>query len=64
MGSRSVKHCNSTRKFWLGYRREKPWARKLVRRLERNRARRLLRAGRYDEADTRQTKGTQGWLTW
>lgn len=43
---------------------EGPWARKLTRRRERSRTRDLLRTGRHDLADTRQTKGTCGWITW
>jgi hypothetical protein len=49
-------------RFW--YRHENSWARQLTRRTERNRARQLMRNDRFDLADTRQTKPTQGWLTW
>lgn len=45
------------------YRREASWAKRLTRRIERNRARQLLRNGGFDKADTRQVKGTEGWLT-
>lgn len=64
MGSRSTKYCSTTRTFSPKYRREKAWARKMVRRKERHTAKSLLRRKRYDDVDTRQTKGTQGWLTW
>jgi len=43
--------------------KESGWARRLTRRMERVKARQLLRSGRFELADTRQVKGTQGWLT-
>lgn len=65
MGSRSIQHCSASRAcFPTVYRREKAWARKMVRRKERHTAKSLLRRQKYDDVDTRQTKGTQGWLTW
>ncbi|MBM4569318.1 hypothetical protein GS534_24095 [Rhodococcus hoagii] len=64
MGSRSTMHCSATRVCSPKYRREKAWARKMVRRKERHNAKSLLRKKKYDDVDTRQTKGTQGWLTW
>lgn len=64
MASRSIKFCSETRRWSPIYRRERPWARRQTRRLERHSAKRLLQQQRYDEVDTRQTKGTQGWLTW
>lgn len=64
MGSRSIQHCSASRACSPVYRREKAWARKMVRRKERHTAKSLLRRQKYDDVDTRQTKGTQGWLTW
>lgn len=50
--------------WWSSYYgREAPWAKRLTRRIERNRARQLMRNGRFDRADTRQVKPTQGWMT-
>lgn len=39
------------------------FARLLTRRRERNLAKQLLRSGSHDQADTRLTKGTEGWIT-
>lgn len=64
MGSRSTKFCSTTRVCSPKYRREKAFARKMVRRKERHTTKSLLRRKKYDDVDTRQTKGTQGWLTW
>ena len=50
--------------WWSNYySREASWARRLTRRMERVKARQLLRNGRFELADTRQVKGTEGWLT-
>lgn len=38
-------------------------ARVLTRRRERAKARHLMRIGRHDLADTRQIKGSEGWIT-
>lgn len=43
--------------------KEHPWAKRLTRRLERKRGKRLIQAGEYDLATSRQVKRTQGWLT-
>ena len=46
------------------YNHEGRWARILIRRTERAKARHLMNTGRFDLADTRQVKGTEGWITW
>lgn len=46
------------------YAKERGWARRQTRRLERHNAAAHIRHQRYDAADTRQVKPTQGWMTW
>jgi len=50
--------------WYRWYSKESSWARRMTRRQERNRTKHLLRNDKFDQADTRQTKNTQGWLTW
>lgn len=43
--------------------KEQGWVRRITRRIERHNTRAHINHERYDDADTRQIKGTEGWIT-